>query len=159
MINHILDLSDSPAHVSVWNGLLRLEKKDEPEITLPFEEVAVVVGTHRQLTFTQAFFSRLAEHGGVFIACDNKSKPMAMMTPIEGHHLQTEQIALQAAASMPVKKRVWQSIIKAKIRAQARALQNLHGEDHGLGKMAERVRSGDPDNLEGQAARRYWTRL
>lgn len=32
-------------------------------------------------------------------------------------------------------------------------------QDYGLYAMANRVRSGDPDNLEAQAAQRYWPKL
>lgn len=159
MTDRILDLSESSAHLSVWNGLLKIERREQPAVTVPFEEVAVVVGAHRELTFTQAFFSRLAANKGVFVACNEKSLPVAFMLPIEGHHLQAEQFSLQAQASEPLKKRMWQAVVKAKIRAQACVLAKLRGSDYGLLHMASRVRSGDTDNMEGQASRRYWPHL
>ena len=159
MTDRILDLSQEPAHLSVWQGLLRIEKKDGGMHAMPFEEVAVVVGTHRQLTFTQAFFAQLALQGGVFVACDDKSRPVGMMLPLEGHHLQAERFMVQAAAGVPVKKRMWQAIVQKKIQAQAGALLQMRSEDYGLGRMAEKVRSGDTENMEGQAARRYWQHL
>lgn len=159
MTDRILDLSDSGAHLSVWKGLLCVQRRDKEEITMPFDEVAVVVGTHRELTFTQAFFARLAENKGVFIACNEKSVPVAFMLPLEGHHIQSEQFTMQAQAKEPVKKRLWQSVVRAKIIAQACLLSELHDTDYGLLRMAERVRSGDTENMEGQASRRYWTHL
>lgn len=156
MTERILDLSESPGYVSVWKGLFCLERKDEEKITIPFDEIIAVVGSHRQLTFTQAFFARLSEAGGVFVACDEKSRPVAFMLPLEGHYLQTEQFLLQTQVALPVKKRLWQAVIQAKIRAQADALNEIQGKDYGLSAMAERVRSGDTANMEGQAARRYW---
>ncbi len=159
MTDRILDLSESGAHLSVWKGLLCVQRRDKEEITIPFDEIAVVVGTHRELTFTQAFFARLAENNGVFIACNEKSVPVAFMLPLEGHHLQSEQYALQAQSKEPVKKRLWQSVVRSKIRAQAYLLHELYDTDYGLLRMAERVRSGDPENVEGQASRRYWAHL
>ena len=38
-------------------------------------------------------------------------------------------------------------------------LTHFTGGHAGLAHMAGRVRSGDPDNLEAQAAQRYWSRL
>ena len=38
-------------------------------------------------------------------------------------------------------------------------LASFTGRDAGLAAMAERVRSGDPENLEAQAAQRYWPLL
>jgi len=40
--------------------------------------------------------------------------------------------------------------------AQGRLLKDLRGKDHGLFDLAMKVRSGDPENVEAQAARRYW---
>jgi CRISPR-associated protein Cas1 len=54
---------------------------------------------------------------------------------------------------------LWQSIVKAKIHNQGLLLQDLHGDDAGLARIAARVKSGDPDNLEGQAAAFYFPQL
>ena len=159
MTNRILDLASDPARLSVSNGLLLIERKDMPEFTVPFEDVAVLIGAHRQLTFTQAVFARLAETGGVFVACDTKSLPVAMMLPIEGHHLQAERFAAQIDTAVPTRKRLWQAVVRAKICAQAQALETLLGTDRGLRVLADQVRSGDTANMEGQAARRSWTAL
>ena len=57
---------------------------------------------------------------------------------------------------MPVCKRLWRQIVRAKIKAQAALLVELRGTDFGLGALVLRVRSGDPSNVEARAARRYW---
>ena len=38
-------------------------------------------------------------------------------------------------------------------------LEEFAGADCGLRALAPRVRSGDPDNIEARAARRYWSLL
>ena len=65
-------------------------------------------------------------------------------------------ISTRVGASLPLRKRLWQQLVRAKIRAQGRLLQELHGTDSGLVAMAERVNSGDAGNIESQASRRYW---
>src|SRR3546814_8911826 len=57
-------------------------------------------------------------------------------------------------------KQLWQKIIVAKISMQA-SLLGAQGRDeaNALTLIARRVRSGDPDNLEAQAARKYWPAL
>ncbi|MBZ0254251.1 MAG: type II CRISPR-associated endonuclease Cas1, partial [Candidatus Methylomirabilis sp.] len=97
--------------------------------------------------------------GGAFVACDEKHLPVGMLLPIDAHFVQAERFARQAEAAFPVKKRLWKQVVQAKIRAQGRLLDALHGKDMGLLPMAGRVRSGDPDNLEAQASRRYWGAL
>jgi len=42
---------------------------------------------------------------------------------------------------------------------QAAVLEDLRKSDFGLRALQGRVRSGDPDNIEAQAARRYWPAL
>jgi CRISPR-associated protein Cas1 len=82
-----------------------------------------------------------------------------MYVPLTGHHLQTKRFAAQAAATVPTRKRLWQQIVCAKVHAQAYSLEKICGKDHGLHLLAGRVKSGDPNNIEAQAARRYWSYL
>jgi CRISPR-associated protein Cas1 len=82
-----------------------------------------------------------------------------MMLPLDAHHVQTERHLAQVEASEPTKKRAWQAIIQAKIAQQGAVLAHFTGDHGGLAAMAQRVKSGDPDNLEAQAAQRYWPRL
>ncbi|MEW6202935.1 MAG: type II CRISPR-associated endonuclease Cas1 [bacterium] len=132
-------------------------QSDPPiETTVPFADIAVLVVSHPAVTFTQAVLARLANAGAAFIACDDRHMPAAMMLPLETHFTQTERFAQQACAPLPMKKRLWQQIVQAKVRTQAQVLKEIHGNDWGLTAMAERVRSGDPDNIEAQASRRYW---
>ena len=65
----------------------------------------------------------------------------------------------QAEASLPTRKRLWKTLVKAKISAQADALDMVGHRSGALRDLARKVRSGDPDNIEGMAARRYWTQM
>ena len=85
--------------------------------------------------------------------------PAAMMLPLEGHCTQAERFQYQVNASLPLRKRLWHDIVRAKVCAQGSLLQRLRGDDGGLGALAERILSGDARNVEGQAARRYWPLL
>lgn len=49
--------------------------------------------------------------------------------------------------------------MRAKVAAQGELLREVSGSDGGLLPMARRVRSGDPNNIEAQAARIYWRRV
>ena len=82
-----------------------------------------------------------------------------MLLPLQTHSVQTERIAAQAACSLPTRKRLWQQVVRAKIQAQAEVLTEFRQSDSGLGALLPNVKSGDPTNVEAQAARRYWTAL
>lgn len=129
------------------------------EQTIPLDDIAVVVAAHPQVSFTLAVLSGLSASGALLVACDEKRQPAAMMLPLAVHHLQTERYGAQAQISQPVRKRLWRQIVRAKIEAQARLLEERTGANLGLRAMAARVRSGDSGNLEAQAARIYWRAL
>jgi CRISPR-associated protein Cas1 len=65
----------------------------------------------------------------------------------------------QAQATAPLKKRLWRQIVQAKIMAQAATLAAVGAEAGGFRLLARKVRPGDPDNVEAEAARRYWPLL
>jgi CRISPR-associated protein Cas1 len=85
--------------------------------------------------------------------------PIGMLLPLQTHFVQAERFAKQAQASLPTRKQLWKQLVQAKLKAQGRLLKELRGEDQGITALAQRVRSGDPDNLEAQASRRYWPAL
>lgn len=62
--------------------------------------------------------------------------------------------------SIPARKAAWKRIIQAKITGQSHVLDKLD-LDGGelLRSLAVQVHSGDPNNIEGQAAREYWHRM
>ncbi len=159
MSHRILDISESAANLHVRHSQLVIELEGAAEVTTPLSELALLVISHPRVLMSQAVISGMAENGGSVVICDQKHLPIAMMLPLQVHTTQTERFARQAQASLPLRKRLWQQIVRAKIRAQGRLLRHLHGNDAGLLAMAERVRSGDASHLESQAARRYWPLL
>lgn len=82
-----------------------------------------------------------------------------MQLPLQGNCVQTERFHAQLSTSIPLKKQLWKTIVKAKISSQAQLLFQLYENDYGLIKLKDAVRSGDPDNVEAQAARIYWNKL
>ena len=157
MTDRVLDFSMEPAKLSVRNGLLVVEVGGVERAAIPCEEIAAVLISHRQVTFTQAVLGELATSGAITVTCDQKSMPTAMVLPIDGHHAQAERFRMQAALPLPRKKRLWQSVVRAKVRAQAHAMLDLTGDDQGLAALVAKVASGDSSNVEARAARRYWS--
>lgn len=156
MTDRILDFADSAAYLRVRNDQLVIERKGDPEVTTPLSEVAALVLAHPQAACSQPVMARLMVHGGSLIICDDRLLPVGLMLPLQGHSVQTERFAAQAAAPAPLKKRLWKQIVTRKISAQADLLIRLRGNDHGLKEIAQSVRSGDPSNREAVASRRYW---
>ncbi|HUU53384.1 MAG TPA: type II CRISPR-associated endonuclease Cas1 [Armatimonadota bacterium] len=159
MTERIIDLAEQPARLSIRNSCLVISRADEPETTVPVGEVAVLSLANPQVLLTQPVLAELAAAGAAVLVSDRKHMPAAMLLPLAGHFIQGERFALQARASLPTRKRLWQAIVRAKIRAQARVLAEVRGHDGGLPELVAKVRSGDPGNVEAEAARRYWPAL
>ncbi len=159
MTDHILDLSETPAYLRTEHGQVVIEREGQPPVSLPMDDVAVIVLANPRVLCTQGVAAGLMERGGAVIVCNHRNLPVGMMLPVETHYVQTERFARQAAAALPVKKRLWKQVVRCKVRAQGRLLAAIRGEDRGLVNLAGEVRSGDPANVEAQASRRYWTAL
>jgi len=155
----IIDLAEEPARLSVRNLCLVIKSGERPETTMPLAEVAALVVSNPCVTLTHAVLAGLAQAGGSVVVCDGRHMPVGMLLPLEAHFTQAERFALQAQAPLPMRKRLWQTVVRAKIHAQGRLLTELRGHDAGLTHLIPRVRSGDPDSVEAEASRRYWPLL
>ena len=159
MTDRVLDFSQGAASLSIRNGLLVVKRDGVEVAAIPCPEIAAIVVSHWEVVFTQAVLGHLAESGAAVVVCDSRQRPAAMMLPLESHHVQAERFVKQAEMPRPRRKRLWQQVVRAKIDAQARVLEECRGADEGLRALVGRVRSGDPDNVEARAARRYWSVL
>ena len=81
---------------------------------------------------------------------------VGMLLTLDGHHVQAHRIEAQINASQPTHKRLWAAVVKSKLEQQAAALEATGAPTAPLTALVRKVKSGDPDNVEGQGARRYW---
>lgn len=157
-MERIIDISQSAASLSVRYDQLIIRSNGAEE-QVPLDEIAVLIVAHPAVVYTQAVLSGLTTRGGAFLVCDERHLPSGMLLPLQSHFLQSERLALQVEATVPLKKQVWKQIVEAKVRAQAALLQTHNGDDGGLTVLSRRVTSGDVHNIESQAAQRYWPLL
>jgi CRISPR-associated protein Cas1 len=150
-----------PARLTHRNSQIVIEQEDdEATLSFPVEDVAWIILDTPQVSITGALLSALAENGVAMIVPDAKHHPAGMLLSFHQHHLQSGVAHSQVSMSQPLKKRLWQKLIVAKIENQAAVLRAIGSDEaRALSAMAGRVGSGDPDNLEAQAARAYWSQL
>ncbi len=143
---------ESPARISLKSGRLVIAVKEEWSV--PLEDVDALLIESRQSIVTAAALSALAENGTVVYFCNEKHLPGGILLPYAGHSRFLTVLSAQQCISEPRKKRLWQQIVRAKIRNQASCLE-LCGRKKGaeeLFAMAARVQSGDGSRLEAAAA-------
>ena len=150
---------EQPARLSLRLGQLVLERQDG-EQCIPMEDLAFIVLGTTQATLTAALLSACAESGCMVLTTDARHLPNGMLQSFPTHHRQLETLHLQTDVGEPRKKRLWQGLVQHKIANQAECLRalGLPGARF-VSALARKVRSGDPNNVEGQAARLYWSRM
>lgn len=127
---------------------------------VPFEDIAVIVLNHREITLTHPVLSACAEYGiGLYSTGDNH-QPNGVFLPFLQHSRATRMQRLQLALDKPTAKRAWATIVQRKIRNQAHCmrLRGVHDPER-LDSYARRVRSGDTGNMEAQASAYYFPQV
>ena len=146
------------ARLSLANGQIVAARADG-EVRLAIEDVAWIVIDTPQVSLSTALVSACMEAGIVLVITDHTHMPSGVILPFHRHHRQAGVAAMQIAVSAPIRKRLWQAVVQAKIGNQAALLQLCGGDAAPLRAMVRLVGSGDPDNTEARAARHYWSRL
>ena len=160
MTDRIIDIAETAAYLRIENRRLVIEPKGGVEsAAVPLEETAVLLLSQGGSTLTQAVMADLPAAGGVIVACDKNYMPASMTIPYVGHYLHSERLRRQLEASEAAKKRFWQQIVQSKIAHQGEALRRRYGGAQDFEFYRAKVRSGDPANIEGQVAKRYWASL
>ncbi len=147
-----------PARLSVSDNQIVVEQ-DDSEVRLALEDVAYVILDVPHATLTSSLIAACMEAGVVIISVDVRHTPIGVTLPFHSHHKQAGVAAKQISLGEPFKKRCWQRIVVAKINNQAAHLESLNKNAEALRALAKRVNSGDPNNIEAQAARDYWRTL
>ncbi len=160
MIHRAIEITGERRHLKKYRGFL-VVCEDEKELgRLPLDDLEVVLVASHGMTCTSGLLNELADRCIPLVVCDQRFMPTAMLWPVESHSYQSVHIQAQARLSLPLRKRLWQQLIRAKILGQAQSLRICVGNSPArLARLAKSVQSGDPSNMEGQAARIYWPRL
>ncbi len=159
MTKRIVEVATEGCYLKVRHNQLIIESDGKEAGSIPIEDMSALVIDHPQTLITQAALSELIKANVMVISSDEKHQPIGLFLPLDSHSTQTERFTAQLELGAPAKKNLWKQIVRSKVRGQARVLRDITGSDAGIGQLAKKVRSGDPDNIEAQAARRYWSRL
>jgi len=134
--------------------------KQRQQVTIPIEDIGVVILDHPQITITQGLMAALLANNCAVISCDNKHLPVGLQLPLSGNSVQNERFRAQLDASLPLRKQLWQQTIQHKIHNQAIVLKKYRNTEVGnMTAWVNEVKSDDATNLEARAAAYYWRNL
>ncbi|MEY4111194.1 MAG: hypothetical protein RLZZ46_1550, partial [Bacteroidota bacterium] len=91
----------------VKNEFFQTEFRANSEVSIPVEDLGLIVLDHRQITITQALLEALLHNNTLVLTCDNTHHPTGMLLPLSGNTIQQERFLEQIKASEPLKKQLW----------------------------------------------------
>jgi len=161
MIGGLVEISSKGRHLSVYRGFLKITDLElESELgRVPLDDIDALILSGYQITLSKNLMVELAERKAIIVTCGKNWHPVSFTLPFKAHFETAGILRDQINASKPLQKRLWQTIVQAKIDNQSIVLE-LHGSPDGvtkrLGGLKKKTKSGDPENTEAQAARLYW---
>ena len=160
MLKRVLMFS-TPYHLRLKDNQMIVSTKECHDVykSIPIEDIGIVVLEHLQSTITLPLLNALSENNVAVVLCNGNYMPSAMLMNLDSNKIQAENYRAQIEAGEPLKKNLWQQIVKAKIRNQAGLLNKLGKDGDKLRPYYCNVKSGDADNREGVAAKVYWREL
>lgn len=158
-LGRIVEIVEEGRHLSKERGFLVVSTGRTEVGRVPLDDVSAVMATARGTSVSVALLGALAERGLPFVIPAPNFAPVALLWPLAGHHAVSRRMAAQIERTRPMEKRLWALVVAAKIRRQGWTLQRSGKPAGAFVQLARRVKAGDPDNLEAQAARRYWLLL
>lgn len=150
----------NPASLKLDNGALAIAQKGN-KARVMLEDISVLVLDHPQISLTAPLLSACADAQIAVLTVNAAHLPNGVLLPYLPHSRALKVMTAQLAIGLPIRKRLWQRLIRYKLRNQAAMLSRGNHDDAArkLERFAEKIRSGDPENLEAQGAQIYFRHL
>lgn len=169
MIKRTVEISEAESHIAVRNDQLLITQRGQAKTqssnaslagrlagSVPLEDLGLVMIDQHESTCTVAALAALGENGVAVCFCGRDHLPVGMLLPLTHRYEAVSRLKDQIAIGRPTKKRLWRQLVRAKIAAQAGGLSGSPDAVRRLVALRDSVRSGDPENVEAQAAQVYW---
>jgi CRISPR-associated protein Cas1 len=159
-MGRVIEIANNLAILSLYRGFMqiKIDKISTSQIALSDIDILILNGTGA--TISTNLLNELLENGTMVLVLGKNYAPSGIFYPTNPHYLHKQRINLQINATKPLNKRLWQTIIKAKITNQAKILSFFTKEqEQQLLLLVKKVNSGDSQNIEAQAAKKYWQKL
>jgi CRISPR-associated protein Cas1 len=161
MIPKIVDINENGRFIAKHRGFITIKQGNESCGEVPLDDIGVLMISAFGATCTKEALVSLAERGAVTVLCGSRGMPSALVLPVTANYENALRIRIQSQVSQPLKKRLWQAIVTAKLRHQSTVLHFFGKQKKAdqINVYAKQVQSGDPQNREASGARVYWKSL
>lgn len=159
MPDQIVEITTPGLHLSKERGFLQVRDKGNLVGRVSLDDIIAVIVGVQGCSISTRLMDQLSQRNIMLVVCGRNFIPRSFILPVAGYGRQFQVMRAQTKVSEPRRKRAWQRIVRTKIHNQAELLARAGKNNNQLVWLADRVKSGDPDNCEAHAARIYWKRL
>ena len=159
MLGRMVEIAEDNRHLSMHRGFLLVNETaaERRELgRIPLDDITALIASAHGLSYTHNVLVALTERGAPFVLCGRNHNVVGVLLSLDGNFEQAKRFDAQIQSGQPLRKRLWATVVKSKTQQQSAALDALGVGTPAMQLFASRVRSGDPENIEAQAARRYW---
>jgi CRISP-associated protein Cas1 len=159
MLRRVVEISGEGRRLSMSRGFLNIDGPDGPLGQIPLDDIEAVIAATPSLSYTNQAIAALAERGAPLAICGRDFRPVAWLLPVNGHHAQGDRMEAQAAASKSTRQRLWSALVRAKVLAQAEALDCAGRPSEPLRRLLKDSTPKTLPTIEAHAAQRYFPLL
>jgi CRISP-associated protein Cas1 len=159
MIGQIVEIIESDRHLSLEYGNMVISSRTSVLARVALDDILAVIVNPHGASMSAGILAALADRNCPVVIAGKDFKPAATLMPLVGNFEVAARIEAQVTASLPTQKQAWKQIVQSKLTMQALALETVEADSGPIRTLVPTVRSGDPENVEAQAARHYWKRL
>lgn len=152
---------NNPAYLSISNSNLKIKLiNTQEEVSVPINDIATILLDNSQISLTKEVLSSCSKNNISIITTDETHMPCGIMLPSYTYFKCSDVLSAQLSASESLKNKIWQILIKNKIKNQSRILNYLGKKgDNQLENLISEVLVGDKNNVEAIASRTYFIGL
>jgi len=101
----------TPSKISLYRKNLLYSPFEGETISVPIEDISVIVLETHQVSITNALLSKISELNIVLFSCNEKHTPSGVFLPFHQHSRYSLMAHLQVTWTEPFKKQIWQKTI------------------------------------------------
>lgn len=136
--------------------------KNGQDIWIPLDDISMIVMDNLSSMLSTRLLCQLSEQGIGFIICNQQHLPTGFYSAYDNHSRASKVIGYQIEKGQEYYKALWEKVVEAKIKNQAKSYYRLKNDKMGreqIAKFATDITDGDRSNREAHAAKVYFNLL
>lgn len=136
--------------------------KNGQDIWIPLDDISMIVMDNLSSMLSTRLLCQLSEQGIGFIVCNQQHLPTGFYSAYDNHSRASKVIGYQIEKGQEYYKALWEKVVEAKIKNQAKSYYRLKNDKMGreqIAKFATDITDGDRSNREAHAAKVYFNLL